>query len=105
MGAKRRVGSVLLVWEARAHEWTHVALDQSSRTSVVLARVLLRERRATRGEPRYEARPPAELVPCVDGTRGAVIIGDAALRAVAERRFAYVYDLAELWRQLTRPPF
>ncbi|MCU1281544.1 MAG: Menaquinone via futalosine step 3 [bacterium] len=105
IGAKQKVGSVLLVSEVPAHELTHVALDQSSRTSVVLARVLLRERRATRGEPKYEARPPAELTGCVDGTRGSVIIGDPALRAVAERRFPYVYDLAELWRQLTGKPF
>ncbi|MDB4969490.1 MAG: Menaquinone via futalosine step 3 [Myxococcales bacterium] len=105
IGAKQRVGSVLLVSEVPAHELTTVALDQSSRTSVVLARVLLRERRATRGEPKYEARPPEELTPCVDGARGAVIIGDQALRAVAERRFPYVYDLAELWRQLTGKPF
>jgi cyclic dehypoxanthinyl futalosine synthase len=105
IGAQRKVGSVLLVSEVPAHELTHVALDQSSRTSVTLARVLLRERRATRGEPKYEARPPGELVQCVDGTRGAVIIGDPALQAVSQRRFAYVYDLAELWHALTGRPF
>jgi len=105
IGARHRVGSVLLVSEVPAHELTTVALDQSSRTSVVLARVLLRERRATRGEPRYEARPAAELPGCVGGTRGAVIIGDTALQSVAQRRFAYVYDLAELWRALTGKPF
>jgi cyclic dehypoxanthinyl futalosine synthase len=105
IGARHRVGSVLLVADVPLHELTTVALDQSSRTSVTLARVLLRERRATRGEPRYEARPPAELVGCVEGTRGAVIIGDPALQAIAERRFRYSYDLAELWRSLTGKPF
>jgi cyclic dehypoxanthinyl futalosine synthase len=105
IGARAKVGSVLLVADVPAHELSTVALDQSSRTSVTLARLLLRERRATRGEPRYEARPPAELADCVEGTRGAVIIGDPALQAVAARRFGYVYDLAELWHALTGKPF
>ena len=105
IGARTKVGSVLLVSEVPAHELATVALDQSSRTSVTLARLLLRERRATRGEPRYEARPPSELAACVDGTRGAVIIGDPALQATAARQFAYVYDLAELWHAMTGKPF
>jgi cyclic dehypoxanthinyl futalosine synthase len=105
IGARRTVGSVLLVADAPLHELTTVALDQSSRTSVTLARILLRERRATRGEPRWEARPPAELVDCVSETRGAVIIGDPALQAVAQRPFRYTYDLAELWHALTGKPF
>ncbi|HEX6838586.1 MAG TPA: cyclic dehypoxanthinyl futalosine synthase [Polyangia bacterium] len=105
IGARHKVGSVLLVADVPLHELTTVALDQSSRTSVTLARILLRERRATRGEPRYEARPPSELVACVEGTRGAVIIGDPALQAVAQRQFAYTYDLAVEWRALTGKPF
>ena len=83
IGARQKVGSVLLVADVPLHELTTVALDQSSRTSVTLARLLLRERRGTRGEPRFEARPPAELAASVAGTRGAVIIGDPALQAVA----------------------
>ncbi len=105
IGARQKVGSVLLVADVPAHELSAVALDQSSRTSVTLARLLLRERRATRGEPRYEARPPSELADCVEGTRGAVIIGDPALQATAARNFTYVYDLAELWRAMTGKPF
>jgi len=105
IGARHQVGSVLLVADVPLHELTTVALDQSSRTSVTLARLLLRERRATRGEPRYEARPPSELMACVEGTRGAVIIGDPALQAIAQRQFAYTYDLAAEWRALTGKPF
>ncbi|MGZ3443386.1 MAG: MqnA/MqnD/SBP family protein, partial [Polyangia bacterium] len=105
IGARQKVGSVLLVADVPLHELTTVALDQSSRTSVTLARILLRERRATRGEPKWEARPPAELVDCVGDTRGAVIIGDPALQAVAQRPFQYTYDLAELWHALTGKPF
>src|SRR5207248_9928826 len=56
-------------------------------------------------EPRFEARAPQELSGLVDDKRGAVIIGDAALQALAARQFAHVYDLAELWRVLTDRPF
>jgi cyclic dehypoxanthinyl futalosine synthase len=108
IGARRRVGSVVLVSEAPLAELTTVALDLSSRTSVVLARLILRAHREGHGvapEPRFEARAPHELGGLVDGQRGAVIIGDAALQALAARRFAHVYDLAELWRALTGKPF
>jgi cyclic dehypoxanthinyl futalosine synthase len=110
IGARHKVGSVLLVSEVPAHELTTIALDQSSRTSVLLARLLVREERRKASsllalDPKLEARPPSELPDCVSGTRGAVIIGDPALQAVAARQFAHVYDLAELWRALTGKPF
>jgi cyclic dehypoxanthinyl futalosine synthase len=105
IGARERAGSVLLVADVPLAELTTVALDQSSRTSVLLARLLLRAQRGAGGEPRYEARPPEELPGCVGGTRGAVIIGDAALRAISDHPFRYSYDLAAEWRQLTGKPF
>jgi cyclic dehypoxanthinyl futalosine synthase len=104
IGARQRVGSVVLVSDVPLAELTTVALDLSSRTSVVLARLILRAHRHD-NEPRFEARAPHELAGLVDGTRGAVIIGDAALQALATRQFAHVYDLAELWRGLTGLPF
>jgi cyclic dehypoxanthinyl futalosine synthase len=102
IGARKSVGSVLLLSELPAHELETVALDQSSRTSVVLARLLLGSRG---GKHRWEARPPEELADCVREKRGAVIIGDGALRARAQRNFRYVYDLAELWRADSGKPF
>jgi cyclic dehypoxanthinyl futalosine synthase len=103
IGARRAVGSVLLVADAPLEELESIALDASSRTSVVLLKLLLRARRAS--PPRFEARPPGELPSRVSGRHGALIIGDAALRAVAERRFAHVYDLAGEWRAFTGLPF
>jgi cyclic dehypoxanthinyl futalosine synthase len=103
IGARGPVGSVLLVADAPLDELDTVALDLSSRTSVTLARLLLKERTGTL--PRFEGRPPMELPDLVEGRRGAVIIGDAALRAVRQRRFAHVYDLAGEWRRLTGSPF
>ncbi|HZS42206.1 MAG TPA: cyclic dehypoxanthinyl futalosine synthase [Polyangia bacterium] len=103
IGARGAVGSVLLVSDAPVEELDTIALDASSRTSVVLLKLLLRARRST--PPRFEARPPGELPSLVEGRRGALIIGDAALQAIAARRFAHVYDLAGEWRGLTGAPF
>jgi cyclic dehypoxanthinyl futalosine synthase len=108
IGARNRVGSVLLVSEAPLHELQSIALDTSSRTSVVLARLIWRAHRSKFGihdDPRLQARAPHELPSLVEGRRGAVIIGDAALQAVAARRFAHVYDLAGEWRALSGKPF
>jgi cyclic dehypoxanthinyl futalosine synthase len=107
VGARGPVGSVLLLAEAPLEALDTIALDLSSRTSVALLRVLLDRLPARRGllAPRLEARPPAELVGQVSGRRGALIIGDAALAAVACRRFAHVYDLAAEWRRSMGRPF
>ncbi len=106
IGAHQVVGSVLLVADAPIDELETIALDASSRTSVVLLKLLLlaRRRPGTPG-PRFEARPPAELAAQVGGRRGALIIGDAALAAVAQRSYPHVYDLAGEWRALTGLPF
>jgi cyclic dehypoxanthinyl futalosine synthase len=103
IGARGPVGSVLLVADAPLEQLQTIALDRSSRTSAVLLRLLLRAR--TGKLPRLESRPPSELAGVVGGDRGALIIGDPALQAVARRRFSHVYDLAGEWRELTRHPF
>jgi len=103
VGARGPVGSVLLVADVPLEQLDTVALDLSSRTSTVLARLLLQAR--TGKLPRFEGRPPSELSDVVGGTRAAVIIGDAALQAVARRRFAHVYDLAGEWRRMSERPF
>jgi cyclic dehypoxanthinyl futalosine synthase len=109
IGARRSVGSVLLVAEQPIETLDAIALDASSRTSVVLLKLLLRARSAAlpvrRAPPRFDARAPGELADLVGGSRGALIIGDAALHAVAARRFAHVYDLAAEWRAANRLPF
>ena len=90
IGARAEVGSVLLVADRPMEELDTIALDSSSRTSVVLLRILL----AARGlKPRFEVRAAP--------MQNALIIGDAALRAEGK----YVYDLAAEWRKLTGLPF
>ena len=102
IGAFGPVRSVLLVSEAPFEDVEEVALDLSSRTSVVLARLLLRRMR-NGSEPRFFGRPSAEAIASVGGKRAAVVIGDAALDI--EGKFPFQLDLAEAWREWTGLPF
>ncbi len=96
------VRSVVLVGEQPIDELDELAVDLSSRTSVVLARLLLRSRRSGK-EPRLVGLGPREAVAHVGGRRGALVIGDPALEI--EGRFPHVLDLGVAWRELTGLPF
>lgn len=100
VSSKGRVESVLLVGQTPIDTWTTVALDRSSRTSAVLARLLL----AARGKTaiQYEVRDPHEAAAVARGSTGALLIGDAALELQGD--FAYRYDLGEMWTAWTGFP-
>ena len=80
-----------------------VALGSTSRTSVLLAKLLLEEREGVR--PRYAMMPP-DLTSMLLEADAAVLIGDAALRAGREAagRGLHVTDLGEAWREWTGLP-
>ncbi len=102
IGARGAVRSVVLVGERPVEELDEIAVDLSSRTSVVLARLVLRARRGGR-EPRLVGLGPREAVAHVGAGRGALVIGDPALEI--EGRFPHVLDLGVAWRELTGLPF
>jgi chorismate dehydratase len=100
IGSNGPVASVCLFSEVPLEEVSTVLLDYQSRTSVQLARVLLRE---------YWKRDPLLLDAGPDfreqirGTTAGVVIGD---RALQQRKISpFVYDLGEGWRDLTGLPF
>jgi predicted solute-binding protein len=100
ISARKRVRSVLLLSKVPPREIRTLALDASSRTSVVLAQLVLRER--------YGARPEAEemkpdLPAMLAGHDAALMIGDGAMRAPKEGLI--VLDLAEEWYAWTSLPF
>lgn len=101
IGARGPVWSVLLVSKSPFTDVETVLLDASSRTSVVLARLVLS--RLVHRAPRYLVRrypsPPTELP---DRT-AALVIGDAAL--TSRHRFEHVLDLGEAWFDWTGEPF
>ncbi len=102
IGARGAVRSVLIVGERPIDQIEELAVDLSSRTSIVLARLVLRARRRGR-EPRLVGAPPHDAVGMVGGARGALVIGDPALEI--EGRFPHSLDLGLAWWELTRLPF
>jgi cyclic dehypoxanthinyl futalosine synthase len=102
IGARGVVRSVVIVAEEPIDAIDELAVDLSSRTSVVLARLLLRRRRNGR-EPRVIGVSPRDAIARVGGTRGALVIGDPALDV--EGRFPHVLDLGLAWWEDTRLPF
>jgi cyclic dehypoxanthinyl futalosine synthase len=102
IGARGAVRSVLIVSERPIDELTELSLDLSSRTSVVLARLLLRARRGGK-EPRLVGGTPEQAVAAVTGAHGALVIGDPAL--AASGGFPHVFDLGQAWLEHTGLPF
>jgi chorismate dehydratase len=94
------VASVCLFSETPIERVERVLLDYQSRTSVQLARILMKE---------YWRISP-ELVDAgkdfrqhIKGTTAGVVIGD---RALEQRKISpYAYDLAEAWKGFTGLPF
>jgi chorismate dehydratase len=80
-----------------------VALGSTSRTSVLLAQLWLREVHGV--EPRYFSCPPDVNAMLLEAD-AAVVIGDVALRATYEgpRRGLEVHDLGQAWRDWTGLP-
>jgi cyclic dehypoxanthinyl futalosine synthase len=99
--AKGRVRSVLLCADRPLDELDTIVLDSTSRTSVVLGRLIVAARR--NAAVRYESARPEDAVGRVGGRTGAVVIADLALRQ--EGRFAHTIDLGEAWLELTGLPF
>ncbi|MCU0680908.1 MAG: hypothetical protein MUF34_01350, partial [Polyangiaceae bacterium] len=101
IGAKGPIRSVLLLADEPLEKLDTIVLDATSRTSVVLARLVVAARR--KAPLRYTCDDPEPAVASVGGRTGAVVIGDVALRQ--EGRFAHTIDLGAAWRELTGLPF
>jgi cyclic dehypoxanthinyl futalosine synthase len=101
IGARGPVRSILVVSEEPVESLEELAVDLSSRTSVVLARLVLRRLRGR--EPRLFGTTPADAIAGVRGRRGALVIGDPALEI--EGRFPHALDLGRAWWEWTGLPF
>jgi chorismate dehydratase len=99
IGSRGPVGSVNLYHQTAVDEIRRVALDTSSRTSVALLKVLLRERLGR--DPEYVPMGPS-LSAMLDSADAALLIGDPALYAeTAVPRL----DLGAEWQRTTGLPF
>jgi len=99
IGSRGAVRSVSLYFSRPLEEVRRVALDTSSRTSVALVKVLLRERLGR--DPEYVPMAPA-LGDMLAAADAALIIGDAALEQESPIRRL---DVGEEWTRVTDLPF
>lgn len=100
IGAEGEVGSVCLFSEEPLDKVEKVLLDYQSRTSIELAKILLKQ--YWKLSPEIEDAKE-DFRSQIKGTTAGLVIGDRAFEQ--RRRSAYVYDLAEAWISFTGLPF
>jgi chorismate dehydratase len=100
IGCDGPVASVCLFSEVPVEQVETVLLDYQSRTSVALAKILLRDHWNI--EPQL-VDTQTDFRANIKGTTAGVVIGDRALEQ--RRQSAYVYDLGEAWKAMTGLPF
>jgi chorismate dehydratase len=101
IGCRGPVLSVKLLFRVPPPEVRALALDEGSRTSAVLAQVLLKEIHGV--SPRLTALPlgcePSEVE-----ADAVLVIGDRAIRS-ADEKFTELWDLGDRWFRWTELPF
>lgn len=100
IGTKTKVASVAIFSKVPMDQIASIYLDYQSRTSVQLARILLKE--FWKKDIQF-LHAEEGYIQKIDGTTAGVIIGDRALANLTE--FEYVYDLGEAWIEHTGLPF
>jgi chorismate dehydratase len=97
VGSRKEVLSVVLVSKnKRLEDIRTVALDESSRTSATLVKIIFRE--FMKREPEWTTRAP-NLEAMLEQNDAALIIGDPGM--TFPRQGLNVWDMAGLWRQHT----
>jgi chorismate dehydratase len=100
IGCDGPVASVCLFSEVPITQIRTVLLDYQSRTSVELAKLLLREHWRMEPELIYTK---SDYQSDIQGTTAGLVIGD---RALAQRNVSpFIYDLGEAWKVHTGKPF
>ncbi len=101
VGSREQVRSVVLVSRsAELKDIRSIALDESSRTSAALLKIIFREFLGL--EPEWRPRAP-DVPQMLSESDGALMIGDPAMKFARED--LQVFDLASLWRAHTRLGF
>ena len=101
IGAEGPVASVGIFSQVPMYQVSKVYLDYQSRTSVNLARILLREYWKKKVE--FIDAAGEDYRDQIKGSTAGVVIGDRALEQGC--RSEYIYDLAEAWKAFTGLPF
>lgn len=101
IGSNGSVASVCIFSEVPMEQIEKVYLDYQSRTSVNLARVLLKE--YWEKEVEFVDAAGEDYRDQIKGTTAGVVIGDRALEQ--RKKSKYIYDLGAAWKQHTGLPF
>ncbi|MBX2922210.1 MAG: menaquinone biosynthesis protein [Chitinophagaceae bacterium] len=97
IGCDGPVASVCLFSEVPVHRVERVLLDYQSRTSVVLAQILLKNYWGI--QPVFEDTQGESFRHLIHGTTGGLVIGDRAFEQ--RKQSTYIYDLGEAWKAYT----
>ncbi|MEN0002705.1 MAG: menaquinone biosynthesis protein [Bacteroidota bacterium] len=100
IGTVGAVKTVCIYSQVPIEEVDKIYLDFHSRTSAALTKVLLKE--YWHLSPKLESAQEG-YIEHIQGTTAGLVIGDRTIGL--ENRFAYVYDLGEVWQQHTGLPF
>ena len=100
IGANGAVASVFLFSQSPIEELDTIILDRHSRSSNGLAQILLRYHWKKKV---YFRMPESKHFEQIKGATGGIVIGDEAIRQ--REKFAYAYDLAAAWKEMTGLPF
>jgi chorismate dehydratase len=100
IGAEGMVKTVCIYAEKPLDQLKRIYLDYHSRTSVELAKILIREYWKVDVEL-LPAKPGFETQ--IEGDTGALLIGDRTMGL--ESKYPFVYDLGEAWTKHTGLPF
>lgn len=95
------VASVAIFGDCPIHEMRTIWMDYQSRTSVALARILLRDH--WRLSPEIRIAESEAYLDRIGADVGGLVIGDRAFRQA--RSSSHAYDLGEAWKQHTGLPF
>jgi len=100
IGADGKVDSVKLYSNVPYDQIESITLDYQSKSSIALTKVLCQH--YWKIKPLFEnAKPGFEST--LEGKKANVVIGDRTF--ALNGKFAYEYDLAEMWKEMTGLPF
>jgi len=100
IGCEDHVRTVVLMSNSPITECTHVILDNHSRTSALLTRILLKE------YWKVNTHFTTEKIDDVDSLKeneAVLMIGDKVFEN--EEKYEYTYDLGHFWKEMTGLPF
>lgn len=101
IGGDGPVASVCIFSEVPIEQVEKIYLDYQSRTSVNLAKILLKEYWKKNAE--FIDASGEDFREKIKGTTAGVVIGDRALQQRTQSK--YIYDLSEAWKNHTGLPF